>query len=68
MKVTTAEFDILIEAVCGQGCIQVKQTIQQLETGQCPEQLTQLNQPERENVLKELKSVMDVYGGGVFSL
>lgn len=65
---TTADFDSLIEDVCGQGCIQVNQTIIQLEEGQCPPQLQQLSLPERETVLKELKSVMDVYDGGVCSI
>ena len=65
---TMINFDLLIEEVCGQGCIQVNQTILQLEKGQCPEQLEQLSPLERETVLKELKSVMDVYGGNVCSI
>ena len=65
---TTTDFDLLIEEVCGQGCIQVNQTISQLEKGQCPEQLEKLNSLERETVLKELKSVMDVYGGDICSI
>lgn len=65
---TTIDFDRLIEEVCGQGCIQVNQTINQLEKGQCPEQLEQLSKLERETVLKELKSVMDIYEGGVCSI
>lgn len=65
---TTTDFDLLIEKVCGQGCIQVNQTINQLEKGQCPKQLEQLSSLERETVLKELKSVMDVYDGGICSI
>ena len=65
---TTTDFDKLIEDVCGQGCIQVNQTIRQLEKGQCPDELQQLNPTERDSVLKELKSVMDIYGGDICSL
>ena len=65
---TTADFDRLIEEVCGQGCIQVNQTINQLEKGLCPEQLEQLSKLECETVLKELKSVMDIYDGGICSI
>ncbi len=65
---TIADFDCLIEEVCGQGCIQVNKTINQLEKGLCPEPLEQLNQLERETVLKELKSVMDIYDGGICSI
>ena len=65
---TATDFDLLIEKVCGQGCIQVNQTITQLENGQCPKQLKNLSPIERDTVLKELKSVMDVYGGGICSI
>ncbi len=65
---TTTDFDKLIEEVCKQGCIQVNQTISQLEKGQCPDELQQLNPTERDSVLKELKSVMDIYSGDICSL
>lgn len=64
----TEDFDTLIETICAQGCISVNKTINQLEKDQCPAGLSQLNSSERQSVLSELKSVMDVYGGEVCSI
>ncbi|MCK5918680.1 MAG: hypothetical protein KAG34_09650 [Cocleimonas sp.] len=64
----TEGFDSLIESICAAGCIEVNQTISLLEKGKSSSELQKLNDPERQLVLKELKSIMDVYGGEVCSL
>ncbi len=64
----TEDFDTLIESICAAGCISVTKTIMELEKGDSPSHLKQLNASERQSVLKELKSIMDIYGGNVCSL
>lgn len=62
------DFDGLIENICEQGCLQVYQTITQLEQNQCPDQLQPLAPSERLAVLEELKSIMAIYKGSICSL
>ena len=62
------KFEQLIESICGNGCIEVNRTIMLLEKGKSPFALEKLNITERQSVLKELKSIMDIYGGEVCSL
>ena len=62
------DFDALIESICAAGCISVTKTIAELEKGNPPSYLKQLNALERQSILKELKSIMDVYGGNICSL
>ncbi len=64
----TKNFDALIESICAAGCIEVTRTIILLEKGEAPTHLEKLNPTEHQTVLKELKSIMDVYGGNVCSL
>jgi len=64
----TENFDALIELICAAGCIEVSRTIILLEEGKTPSHLEKLNPAEHQTVLKELKSIMDVYGGNVCSL
>ena len=64
---TIENFDELIESICGNGCIEVNRAIMLLEKGKSPSSLEKLNTIERQSVLKELKSIMDVYGGEVCS-
>ena len=64
----TENFDALIESICATGCIEVNRTIILLEKGEAPAHLEKLNPAEYQNVLKELKSIMDIYDGNVCSL
>ena len=64
----TEELDLLIESICGDGCITVTKTIMQLEKDEFPSNLQHLNSSERQSVLKELKSIMDIYSGEVCSI
>ena len=64
----TESFDELIESICASGCIEVNRTIMLLEKGKSPSKLEKLSIVECESVLKELQSIMDIYGGDVCSL
>jgi hypothetical protein len=58
----------VIEALAGEGCIQVNKVLYAMEKNQVPEKLTEFSAVERQFIYKELKSVMDIYEGGVCSL
>ncbi|MCK5897025.1 MAG: hypothetical protein KAG20_09475 [Cocleimonas sp.] len=64
----TEDFDVLIELICGNGCIEVHKTIKQLEKKESFSNLAHLSNNERQSVLRELKSIMDVYDGQTCSL
>ncbi len=64
----TEDLDLLIESICSDGCITVTKTIMQLEKEESPASLKHLNSSERQSVLKELKSIMDIYSGDVCSV
>lgn len=65
----TVNFDALVEAICAEGCKHVYQTISLLEKQESyPDALAALTDSERQHILEELKSIMDVYGGNVCSL
>jgi hypothetical protein len=64
----TEDFDLLIESICGDGCIIVNKTIMLLEKEESPSSLQHLNATEHQTILKELKSIMDIYDGEVCSL
>ena len=64
----TEDFDTLIESICAAGCLAVTKTIIQLERRETPSRLKNLSHSEQLLVLKELKSIMDIYGGNVCSL
>jgi hypothetical protein len=62
------EFDVLIETICRNGCLDVTRTIMLLEKGESPSKLQHLNYSEHQAILKELKSIMDIYDGEVCSI
>jgi hypothetical protein len=64
----TEDFDALIESICANGCIEVNQTIALLEKGKSPSDLEYLDNGERQAILKELISIMDVYDGQTCSI
>lgn len=57
--------DAEVESLAAIGCIQVNKLLYAVEKGEIPESLKHLAQGERDYVYRELKSVMDVYDGGV---
>lgn len=65
---STEDFEALIESICGNGCIEVNQTILLLEKGKSPSHLEHLDDDERHAILKELKSIMGVYDQQICSI
>jgi hypothetical protein len=61
-------FEELVESICAKGCIEVNQIIILLDNGNPPPNLDFLSDSERQLLLKELKSIMDVYGGKTCSV
>ena len=52
-----------VESLCGDGCQAVNGYIEQLERGGSVPQTELLSYEDRQEVLKELKSIMAVYDG-----
>ena len=52
-----------VESLCGDGCKAVNSYIEQLERGGAVPQMELLSYEDRQEVLKELKSIMAVYDG-----
>jgi hypothetical protein len=67
-KIDTNKLDKIVEQLAAEGCIQVNKTLYSVENEDVPEKLAQLSKTERDYVYQELKSVMDVYDGGVCSI
>lgn len=51
----------IVEQLCNEGCKQVNVYIQQIESGEFPEIMQNLDGEQRRKVLTELKSIMAVY-------
>ena len=51
----------LVDAICEQGCEQVKHTIARLQQGKRVSQVESLSMAEQQRVLRELESIMAVY-------
>ncbi len=51
-----------IEAICAKGCQAVRDDMVQLERGQRPPEAAELDVDELRMVVRELKSIMAVYG------
>lgn len=60
--------DTIVEKLAGEGCMKVNKLLYTIEKGEVPEALAENNEKELEYIYNELKSVMDVYEGGVCSL
>ncbi len=56
------QIDQCIERLCQKGCRSVRQDIRLLEQGQALPELSALDDLARQAVLKELRSIMAVYG------
>ncbi|HRJ54457.1 MAG TPA: hypothetical protein PLE99_16975 [Candidatus Thiothrix moscowensis] len=57
--------DAEVDTIASSGCIQVNKLLYALENGEVPERLAAFNANERDYIYHELKTVMDVYEGGV---
>ncbi len=51
-----------VEHICSKGCVDVRKDIAVLELGQVPPGVAGLTLDERQILLSELKSIMEVYG------
>jgi hypothetical protein len=60
----TKYLDDTLEELCQLGCKKVSMILQQLEQNDLPDEFTTLSSNECDYLHKELKSIMDVYGGG----
>jgi hypothetical protein len=60
-----AKLDALVEDIAKRGCIQVNKLLYAVENGEIPPSLHELSETERQHVYHDLKSIMDVYEGGV---
>lgn len=58
----TNQIELVLEQICEQGCRSVNKVIKQLETGGRIELTRDLNESQQKILLKELKSIMAVYG------
>lgn len=56
------QIELSLEQICEQGCRSVNQVIQQLEKCEVIEMTRHLNDSQHKILLKELKSIMAVYG------
>lgn len=62
MRVVHYQVEECVEALCQKGCRSVHHSIRALESGQGLPETEELTEEEVAKVLKELKSVMSVYG------
>ncbi|MBF0218169.1 MAG: PDC sensor domain-containing protein [Gammaproteobacteria bacterium] len=63
-----AKLDDKIEELSARGCVQINKLLRMLEKENLPEELHNYTPAERDYIYNELKSVMDVYQGGVCGL
>lgn len=62
------KLDLAIEQFAAEGCMKVNKLLYAVERGEISEKLKPFSEAERSYIFKELKSVMDVYEGGVCSI
>lgn len=62
------KLDEVIERIAGEGCMKVNKLLYAMQKDDVPEQVESYNDAERDYIFRELKSVMDVYEGGVCSI
>jgi len=61
MPVISIKLSRHLDTLCNKGCTNVRNIIQQLETGNSLPELSELNEKERQQLLQELKAIMAVY-------
>ncbi len=64
----TQALDEVIEQIAGEGCMSVSHLLYAMEKDEIPAAVHAHNAAEREYIYHELKSVMDVYEGGICHL
>ncbi len=62
------QLDNIIEDIAQLGCLEVNQIIRQLDAGDTPANMSELQTEEQQYIHSELKSVMAIYDGGVCSI
>ncbi|MCF6190838.1 MAG: PDC sensor domain-containing protein [Cocleimonas sp.] len=62
------QLDNIIEDIAQLGCLEVNQIIRQLDAGNTPANMSELESEEQQYIHSELKSVMAIYDGGVCSI
>lgn len=62
------KLDAVVETIAGEGCMKVNKLLYAVEQEKLPEQLAGFTAAERDYIYSELKSVMDVYEGGVCNI
>jgi len=62
------KLDHEIEEIAGEGCMNVNKLLYAVDRDEVPERLKTFSKAERDYIYTELKSIMDVYDGGVCSL
>ncbi len=62
------QLDNIIEDIAQLGCLEVNQIIRQLDAGDIPVNMRELELEEQQYIHSELKSVMAIYDGGVCSI
>jgi hypothetical protein len=62
------KLDHEIEEIAGEGCMNVNKLLYAVDRDEIPERLKNFSRAERDYIYAELKSIMDVYDGGVCSL
>ncbi len=60
-----SKLDIMVEEIAGGGCIKVNKLLYSIEKEEIPESLQGYSKEESNYIYQELKSIMDVYEGGV---
>jgi hypothetical protein len=68
IDINYATLDKLVDELAKKGCMAVNKLLGQLEQDNVPEVLKTYSAPERDYIYQELKSVMEVYEGGVCGL
>jgi hypothetical protein len=59
------KLELAVEQFAAEGCMKVNKLLYAVENGEISEKLKLFSEAERDYIYKELKSVMDVYEGGV---
>lgn len=62
------KLEAVIEEIAGEGCMQVNKLLYAMEKDDLPEHIASFSAAERDYIYRELKSVMDVYEGGVCNI
>lgn len=68
VNIDYSALDKVVDELAKKGCMEVNKLLGQLEQDKIPEVLRSYSIPERDYIYQELKSIMEVYEGGVCGL